>query len=120
VSLTVRPATAGDIVSFSSMSAAPTVRAMVAEKDGAIIAMGGLALSGGRWFAFLDLTDDARPYKMTMMRWAIRIMAQSRRDGIRFVYWHADPNEPGALPWLTSLGFTLDPRTQHLYRWSSH
>ena len=87
------------------------------ELNGEIIALGGFAFSHGRWFGFVDLKDEARRYKMTIARAAKRIIAEAREQGIKFVYADADPGEPGAVRWLTSLGFTVDPRTAFLYRW---
>lgn len=117
MTITVRPATAEDIAAFSDLANKPTVRAWIGELDGTIIALGGIALVKGRWIAFVDLTEAARPYKMTIARTAIRFLEQARRDGIKFIYADMDANEPSAPRWLASLGFTLDPRSQHLYRW---
>ena len=116
----VREATRADIASFSAISDIPTVRAIVGEIDGKIVALAGIALGKGRWFAFCDLCEDVRPYKMTIARTAIRFLDECRRDGIRFIYAQASLVEPGAISWLTRLGFTLDPRSQQLYRWSAH
>lgn len=113
----VRPATREDIDAFSSMTEKPTVKAWCGELDGKIIALGGLAFFRGRWFAFLDLTDEARPYKMTIMRMAIRVMAEAKTMGIRFVYADADTREPKSVEWLSRIGFHIDPRTNRLYRW---
>lgn len=115
--LTVRPATRSDIAAFSDLANKPTVRAWIGELDGAIIALGGIALVKGRWIAFVDLTEAARPYKMTIARTAIRFLEAARRDGIRFIYAERDVNEPSAERWLTSLGFTIDPRSEYLFRW---
>lgn len=116
--VTVRPATRADIDAFSDMANKPSVRAWCAELDGRIVGLGGLALIGGRWFAFCDLREEARPYKMTLMRTARRLFAQARRDGIRFIYAQVDDTEPGAVAWLESLGFEFDVRSDCLYRWS--
>lgn len=116
---TIRPASRGDISSFSLLNDVPTVKAWCAEIDGTIIGMGGLAFSGGRWFAFINLTEEARPYKMTIMRMAKRTMAEAQHMGIRFVYADADIREPRAVTWLKSLGFELDPRSNHLFRWKN-
>jgi len=89
------------------------------ELDGAIIALGGVALDRGRWLGFVDLTPEARPYRMHIMRAAIRFLADCRARGVRYVYVMADTREPRAVAWLTSLGFEIDPRTQYLYRWSA-
>ena len=115
--MTVRPANRWDIEAFSDLANKPTVKALVGEIDGEIVAIGGLAFVKGRWFGFCDLRQKARPHKITIARAARRILVDARGIGARFVYAEADPREPGAQRWLTSLGFTLDPRTQYLYRW---
>jgi N-acetylglutamate synthase-like GNAT family acetyltransferase len=113
----VRPATREDIEAFSDLPMKPTLRAWVGEVDGRIIALGGFALANGRWFGFCDLKDEARQYKMTIARAGKRIIAEAKKQGIKFVYAEADRDEPGAVRWLSSLGFSIDPRTTFLYRW---
>ena len=117
--LVVRPATREDIEGFADMAERPTVRAIVGEIEGRIVGMGGFALLEGRWVGFCDLTADVRPYKMTIMRAAKRLMGQARRDGVKFVYADVDANEPRAHAWLASLGFEPDLRSARLYRWSA-
>jgi len=116
--LIVRRATAEDLARFSDMANKPTTLAWVGELEGRIIALGGLARVNSRWFAFCDLTAEARPFKMAMMRTAKRVMAEAKRQGFKFVYAQIDHNEPGSVAWITSLGFELDPRSGELYRWS--
>src|SRR3990167_9902397 len=106
----VRLATKADIDAFSDMAGKPTVKAWAGEVDGKIIGIGGLAFAKGRWFAFCDLTEEARPHKMTIMRTAKRLFAEARRDGIKFIYAEASPDEPRSIEWLSSLGFIVDPR----------
>lgn len=118
--IVVREATRDDIAAFSDMADKPTVRAWCGELDGKIIALGGFALRGGRWIMFCDLTDEARPHKMTLMRTAKRVLGEARRMGLRFVYAEANPNEPGAVRWLQSLGFEVDPRSAYYYRWEAN
>lgn len=116
----VRPATRADIEAFSDLPDKPTIRALVAEMDGRIIAIAGAARAQGRWYAFADLPEEVRPYKMTIMRNARRFVDELRRQGVRFLYAQPDPNEPKAIAWLTSLGFEPDPRSGGiLYRWSA-
>lgn len=115
--LTVRPATAEDIDRFSPLRNKPSVKAWVADLDGELIAMGGVAFYNGRWLAFLDLTDAMRPYKMTIMRAAKRFFAEMKAMGVKFIYAEADLTESNAPRWLGSLGFTIDPRSGYLYRW---
>ena len=118
--LAIRPATREDIEAFSDLPNKPTMRAWVAELDGRIVGLGGIALSKGRWFAFVDLKDEARPFKVTIARSALRFLDEARRDGIRFIYAEVSRHEPRALPWLLSLGFEFDQRSQHFYRWSAN
>ena len=113
----VRKATIEDIEAYSELSTRPSIKAVVLEVDGKVIGIGGLCLSKGRWYAFVDLDDEARVYKTTIARTAIRFLRQARADGIKFIYAGRDHEEPRSGVWLESLGFEIDPRTQILYRW---
>ncbi len=113
----IRPATRADIEAFSDQPAKPSIRALAMEMDGRIIGLGGIALARGRWIAFADLSEEARRYKMHIMRAACRFLDDARRDGIRFIYAAADPCEAKAVRWLTRLGFELDPKSGVLHRW---
>lgn len=93
------------------------MKAWVGEVDGKIVGMGGLALSHGRWFAFCDLKDEARKYKMAIVRAGRDIMADARSMGIPFVYAEADVDEPMAMKWMRSLGFEIDERSGFLMKW---
>ena len=114
----VRPATREDIEAFSTRPNKPSIKACVGVLDGKIVALAGVAFSKGRWFAFCDLLPEARPFKFTLARNAIRGMEELKKQGVRFIFAAADPNEPGSERWLESLGFRIDPKTQ-LYRWSA-
>ena len=117
--LTIRRATREDIEAFSSQPNKPTLKAWVGEVDGEIIGIGGLAFAHGRWFAFCDVTEEARKYKIGIMRLAKHIMADAQAQGIRYIYADADKNEPKAVAWMTSLGFEIDPRSNRYYRWKA-
>ena len=113
----VRPATREDIEAFSPVRNKPTIRALCLEVDGKIIGLAGYAFVKGRYFGFCDLDDEARQYKMHIARAAKRFLKAARDEGIKFIYAEADPEERGAVRWLTSLGFEVDPRTTYLFRW---
>lgn len=115
--LIVRPAMRADIEAYSKRPQSQTIRAIVAERDGEIIGIGGMYLSRGRWYAFADVPEECRKYKITIARAAIRFLDEARRSGIRFVYAVRDEDEPGSLKWLTSLGFEIDPRSMIFFRW---
>lgn len=116
----IRPATAEDIARFSDMPNKPSIRAWVAEdENGNLIGIGGIFLTGGRWFGFVDVHDEMRAHKMRLMRAAIRFLDEMRQGGVRYIYAEIAPKEPGARAWLESLGFEFDQRSQHFHRWSA-
>jgi len=112
----IRAATKQDIESYAGRPSAQTIRAVVGELDGKIIAIGGLAAVKGRHYAFLDLSEEARGYKMHIMRAAIRMIQDASKRGVRFIFTEADTNEQKSIAWLKRLGFERDPRSNHLYR----
>lgn len=118
--LTVREATPDDVAKFAPHAAMrPTLRAWVGEVDGKIVVIGGYAIINARAYAFLDITDDARVYKIHLMRAAIRMLDEAKARGIPVVYAEADSDEDKAVQWLFRLGFEADPRMENLYKWSA-
>jgi hypothetical protein len=117
MSLIVRNATKQDIESYAGRPSAQTIRAVVGELDGRIIGIGGMYLQSGRWYAFADIPEEARKYKVHIIRAAVRFLADARSSGVRFVYACRDEGEAGSLKWLTSLGFEIDPRSMIFFRW---
>lgn len=82
----------------------PTVTAMVGVLDGEIIAVGGVIHLNGQRFAFYELDEKARRYRVTLVKAAKRVMAHVARSGA-VIFAVADPAEPGAKRWIASLGF---------------
>ncbi len=115
----IRQATREDIAAFAPDKLAPTIRALCMELDGEIIGIAGIAFLSGRWRAFCDLKDAARPYKYRIARSAVKFFAELRADGIRYIFAERDENEPRSLQWLESLGFKPDVRSGHLHRWDA-
>ena len=115
MTLVVRNATRQDIEAFTGRPNNPTIRAVAADLDGKIIAISGLAIVKGRYYLFLDIEEEARKYKMHIMRWAIRILAEAKESGVRFIFAEADTKEKKSTAWLERLGFQPDPRADHLY-----
>jgi hypothetical protein len=114
--IVVRPATRTDIKAFYPDGGTSTVKAWVGEVGGRIVGIGGLAFAKGRWVAFLDLTEEARPYKISIVRAARAAMSETAKSGHRVIHAGADIREPAAKRFLTSLGFEPDMRTG-LFRW---
>jgi len=122
--LIVRPATRRDIDAFcwatgSDRAGNPSVRAWAGETEGRIVAIGGIGLARGRWFGFIDVTEEGRRYRVTLARAMKAFLQEARRDGIRYIYAEAAPEEKGAARRLKKLGFIVDPRSQMFYRWSA-
>lgn len=114
----IRRATKSDIDIFAGTKDRPTVKAWVIDVDGRAIGMGGLAFAKGRWFAFCDLSDEARRYKVSIVKTGRLVMEEARRAGHQFIYADADAEEPMAKRWLTSNGFRQDSKTR-CYRWQA-
>lgn len=117
MTLTVRKATRADIEAYSKKPQSQTIRAVVADLNGEIIGIGGMYLRQGRWYAFADVPEECRKYKIHIMRAAIRFLDEARRSGVRIIYTCRDEDEAGSLKWLTSLGFEQDPTTMIIFRW---
>ena len=115
----MRPATAEDIAHFSDMEVTPTIRGWVAEQDGELLGIAGFARARGRWWAFFDITDKLRAHKKFIVKSGKKFIEEAQRQGVRYLYAEADPNEPLAVRWMESLGFELDRRSGTLYRWKN-
>lgn len=115
----IRAATREDIASFSKLADGLTMRAILIEKDGRILAMGGVIRREARWYAYCDLVEEARIHKMTLMRAGKKMVEMLKAMGIRQAYAYPDPNEPRSMQWLMSLGFVPDTRVRDLYRWKA-
>lgn len=124
IQVTVREATRKDIATFAGGLKAPTLRGWVGEIDGKAMALGGLAFSGGRWIAFLDVTDEGRNLlksslhvRKALIRTARMVMEDARDRGVRFAFAEAEMKYALADKMLERLGFKPDPRAPELYRW---
>lgn len=77
--------------------------AWVGELNGKVIAVGGFAHLNGRLIAFYDMDEQARPYRVTLVRAARRIVDDMAKTG-RLLFARLDPDEDGER-WVRSLGF---------------
>lgn len=73
----IRFATAADVEAYYGEQPDQTLRAMVIEKDGAPLAIAGLALEGDRFQAFSEFKPEMEPYlkSMTVLRFVKRVQA---------------------------------------------
>jgi hypothetical protein len=124
IHVAVRPANKQDIATFARGLKAPTLRGWVGEIDGKALALGGLANMGGRWIAFLDVTEEGRELlkahmsvRKALIRTARMVMDEARKQGVRFCYSEAEMRFPLADKMLERIGFKPDPRSENFYRW---
>ena len=104
----VRWATADDLDRYYAghpmKGSRTTVTAMVGELNGEIIAVGGFSHVRGHLVAFYDMDEKARPYRITLVKAARRMVVDMAERG-RMMVAELDPHEPGARRWVESLGF---------------
>ncbi|MDB5600875.1 MAG: hypothetical protein JWN71_2919 [Xanthobacteraceae bacterium] len=85
------------------------MRAVAAERDGKLVAVGGLAFQPDDTVAaFLILASGERGapgFKLALHKAGLRMMEDARRLGIRRLAATAEHNNPAAEPWLARLGF---------------
>lgn len=118
MSVSIEPATPEDIALFARDGQYPTMRVWAGKEDGKTAALFGLARDpDGRWYAFFNITDTARPYKIAIGLMGRVVMREAKKMGLRYVYAVPDENEPTALEWLTALGF--EHRAPKLMRWTN-
>lgn len=112
----IRPATREDVLRFFKGWGALTVQAVVGVVRGHVVGIGGLAHIEGQLWAFSAFAPSARRYKISIVRAAAKVIADAKARGVKYIYAQADPKEPGAVRWMSSLGF----RPTHqpgIYRW---
>ncbi len=95
-------ATAGDVRAFYGGPPPYTMRAYVALLDGVPVALGGIAYRSGLLYAFMELKDQMRPYKVSIGKFAKRLVAIF--GGVPGMTV-AEPGEPTAGRLLEWLGF---------------
>lgn len=130
--ITTRPATKDDINTFvekyGADMKAPTARAWVAELDGEMLAVGGIAYAGGFCLGFFELNERARELLKKNMyvraywfKIAMTFLRQFREEGVRWIYTDADMTYPKADELLERLGFRFYKKKDgnNIYRWSS-
>lgn len=115
----IRPATREDLDKFynGKFRFQFTTIAMVGLVRGRVVGVGGVAYVDGKLVAFAEFKPSARRYKVTIVKAAILAIEQAKAAGARFIWARADPREPGAVRWMTSLGFKPTNMPQ-MYRWA--
>ncbi len=114
----IRPATAGDFEAMYGHPPERTVYAFVGDAAGEIVGIGGVYLDPGGPIGFLNVTERAKPYKLTLLREAKRFMKE--HAGPMPVRAIRDKNNKLAGRFLLALGFRYMRSTSEgeLYEWN--
>lgn len=115
----LRNATAADIAALG-VSNELGMRAFVAEHEGRVLGIAGIAVMRDHAQAFSFITDEMRSHKVAMGRAAIRlrgmIQKMVRECGAPMIAL-CSPNEPTAPRLLAHIGFV--PDESGVYRWAN-
>ena len=102
----VRPATGKDVADLHPMAPGISYRAKVAELDGKVVGIIGMALTRPRACVFFSGTEELKPYlkSVQMLRELKRFEAMFKARGLP-VYAIREKDEPKAPAILKRLGF---------------
>lgn len=107
MTITYRPSTPEDFVTYLGEMPHARVRAFTGLVDGKIVAIGGIAyLKNGTPLAWLDADDIVREkYKLSLVRAAKEVMRDHIKRGFQTVNSICDPDMEAAPRFLERLGF---------------
>jgi hypothetical protein len=111
----IRPATADDAKAYWGPVLPTSVRAYVAEKDGELLGIAGLAYMPTGILAFADMKEGGQKYPMAIMR-ITKLVKALLNETSAPVYCNADMSLPNSRKFLEHVGFKL--RNGRTYVWS--
>ena len=76
-------ATGIDVDSWYRGKSMPSIKAFKLADDEMIYGLGGIMNVGNRWWAFLDLAEEAQDYKLLVARGAKRFFNELKKDGVK-------------------------------------
>ena len=120
MTLVIRRATRDDIDNFFGKDKVPfSLTATIALEDDEPIAMGGLVHARGRVWAFLDLREPARKYKMQIYKTIKKTLNDAKEAGHRYIFVNCDLNEALSPKLLAKFGFRPLQDGTGLWRWEA-
>lgn len=100
-----RDATVEEIKGFLNLDTTPTLRGWVAVNDGKIVAAWGFMLILGRWYLFMDLSNEVRPFKKFILKTAKESLIEAAKMGIKRLHAYWDKSEPTGARFMEHMGF---------------
>lgn len=111
----IRAATADDAKAFWGETLSVSIRGYVAEHEGRIMGIAGLAYAPNHILAFADMAEGGQKYPMAIMRITKLVKALLNETNAP-VYCNADVTLPNSKKFLEHVGFK--PTTGRTYVWS--
>lgn len=109
--MNIRAATAADAQAFWGPGLPTSIRGYVAELDGRVMGIAGLAYAPNQIRAFADMVAGGEKYPMTIMR-MVKLVKALLNETKAPVFCNADPNLPNSRKFLAHVGFKpMDDRT---------
>lgn len=102
----IRPATAEDLIAYFGGTPKESVRAVVADLAGEIIAVGSLVYMRGSVMGLrMDIKPAMRRFPVALHKGAKMLLGMAKKAGIPTVAAVRDAREPRSTQWLKRLGF---------------
>ncbi len=101
--MNIRYATEKDLREWFDGAIPTSMRAVVVEKDGRLLGIGGIARNEDHLQAFSRVTNELRPHKVTLGRLAVKVRALM--EGLGPLWAVCDPTEPTSPNLLAWCGF---------------
>lgn len=111
------PATERDFEEFTGERPRKTLRAFVAKVNNRIVGIGGFTYYGHQAVAFLNVTEEAKRYPITMIRLCRKMI--NEHPGHYFICAIKDQEEATATRFLEAVGFKFSQayQGQEVFRW---
>lgn len=111
----IRAATAEDAKAYWGQSLPVSVRGYVAELDGKVMGIAGLAYGTNQITAFADMAEGGQKYPMAIMR-ITKLVKGLLNETRAPVYCNADVTLPNARKFLEHVGFKHDEGRRYVWR----
>ncbi len=113
------PATRADVEAFRGYPNPYSMRGYVVKLDGKPVAIGGINYDDGFLALFSEMSDEMRPFKVSIVKFALEGLKLIGRAPCLAV---ADPDEPMSGRLLEFLGFVYVGTTEQgrVFKWHQH